>query len=95
MTQEFTTQEKCECKDNEKEERRIIQIQSGASETELLVTEFIGQIRQGPERVTKGQVTTPFGRSFDMLFDLGPGLHSSCTCKSIGPKDAIFKPRQD
>lgn len=95
VSQGFTRIEPCNCEVNQREVRRVLQIDPGSSGDELQVTELQGAVRYGPERVTKGQVTTQFGRSFDELFTLGPGLHSICDCQSIGPKDAIFKPHQE
>ncbi len=93
MRQKFDKVETCDCEDNQKEDRRILEIEAGANNSELQVTELRGPIREGPERVSKGQVTTQFGRSFDELLQLGPGLHSICNCRTMGgPKGAIFKP---
>lgn len=92
MSQAFDTVESCTCEDNQEEERRVLQIETGANEDELQVTELRGAVRIGPELVTKGQVTTQFGRSFDKLLQLGPGLHNICDCRTMGPKGAVFKP---
>jgi hypothetical protein len=95
MDQQFTTVETCDCKDNEQEERRILEIHFGRGPKELLVAELRPNVRIGPETVTQGQVTTQFGRSFDDLLGLGPGLHSICHRRTIGPKDSVFKPRRE
>jgi len=92
VSADFNTVEPCNCEDNQEEERRVLQIEAGANADELQVTEVRGAVRIGPERVSKGQVTTQFGRSFDKLLQLGPGLHSICDCRTIGPKDAVLKP---
>lgn len=95
MGQDFNTIEHCDCEDNEHEVRRVLKIETGPSDDELQVTELRRAVRHGPERVSKGQVTTQFGRPFDGLLKLGPGLHSICDCQTIGPKDVVFKPHQE
>jgi len=92
MVEPFTTVETCQCEDNQEEVRKVLQIEAGANAYELLVTELRAAMRIGPERVTKEQVTTQFGRSFDELLSLGLGLHSICNCRTIGPKGSVFRP---
>ena len=93
MTEEPETREDCDCEEHEREERRTIRIEIGRGKT-LNVTE-IQRVAQMHEVVNEKQVTTPFGRSYEQLVELGPGLHSICDCKSIGPKGAVSKFRRD
>lgn len=95
MSQDFDTVESCNCEDNQVEERRVLQIEAGANADELQVTELRGPMREGPELVSKGQSTARFGRSFDELLSLGPGLHNICNCRTIARKDAVFRPKQE
>jgi len=95
VDQVFKTIESCDCKDNEQEEWRTLEIEAGANNTELQVTELMAGMRKGPIQVTDGQVTTEFGRSFDELLKLGPGLHRICNCRIIGRKDAVSKARRE
>jgi hypothetical protein len=93
MQEHCQTVETCDCAENEAENRRTILIEADNSPDELKLTLIYNNgTREGPEIVTKGQVTTSAGRSFHELLIFGPGLHSICDCRQIGPKPAVFKP---
>ncbi len=95
MDRDFKTIESCDCEDNEQEEWKTLEIEAGVTEKELQVTELMNNGHVGPIRIPEGQATTQFGRSFDELLKLGPGLHRICNCRTIGPKDAVSKARRE
>lgn len=94
MGGDYTSVERCNCKANERAERRILEIRVEANNAALEVIDRKGNMHKG-ERVTKGQVVTQCGRSFEELLKLGTGLHSICYCRTIGPPDSVSKARED
>jgi hypothetical protein len=94
MNKGFEMHENCNCKTNENEQRRSIEIEAGANKNELFVTEIIGAVRS-KEQVFAGQATTPFGRSFSELLNLGLGPHSICNCVAVGRAGTISKTRSE
>lgn len=93
MSEEFKTNEECECNDNQEVRRQAIEIAVSDDNT-LTITNLLGPVRHS-EEVASGGTSTFTGRSYEDLFDLGAGRHRLCKCETIGPPGTIHRTKRD